>query len=300
MQRTGGRAPSGARGATLAALAVVVATACGSGEEAGRLGVEGASCLRTADCEEPLQCIANVCVGTGGGRDAAGSDAPGAADTLPLVFDDGHGERDGAPGDTRPSGTDGPAPAPDALRDAYPQPFDVGPDWTPAGPDIVLDPPDTYSTCGDLGIASTWSGGFEGQILFWDVEAPPGFEGQVPESGTLEVYGDLDFEIRCLEQKLIVIGTLSGFGEAVGETGSHPFTADLSGEYDPRDDSIQATIDGSVRLYYVFQVFFEGTFPGALSGPDRFEGTWQGQATGNNLNLRGEASGGGDWWAEGP
>jgi hypothetical protein len=282
------------RGALFVGL--VSLAACG-GEADGRLGVEGASCLRTADCEAPLQCIANVCVGPGAPADVAPGDSSGRPDAPPLVFDDVHAQRD-ASADASPSMLDARDTAA-PPRDVW-QPFDVGPDWTPAGPDIHLHPPDTYGACGELGIASAWSGGFDGSILFWNVQAPPGFEGQVPESGTLQVYGDLSFEIRCLEQKLIVVGTLRGFGEAIGEMGSHPFTATLTGEYDPRDDSITATIDGSVRLYYVFEIYFEGRFPGALSGPGRFDGDWDGAATGNNLNLRGEARGGGDWWAESP
>lgn len=286
-------------------LLAAALTACGgtSSDGAGRLGVEGASCLRTADCEPPLQCIATVCTALGDG----GATARDAVADVPLVFGDGH-----ASGDARDVAAEGPGDAPagpdsgDASDAGAPssdtiyQPFDVGPDWTPAGPDIELNAPDTFTGCGELGIASAWSGGFDGEILFWDVEAPPGLEGQVPESGTLEVYGDLSFEIRCLEQKLIVSGTLSGFGEAVGEAGSHPFTAEITGEYDPRTDAVTTTIDGSVRLFYIFEIYFEGDLNGALSGPERFDGDWAGMATGNNLNLRGEAAGGGEWWATGP
>ena len=287
--------------AVAAASLVPVFGRCGgeSAETGDHLGVAGASCLRTPDCQTPLQCFANVCV-TPGNADAS----PGPSDVWsfvdaapPLVLTDtvdattsDHADetsRDVPP--RRETITD-------PLADAY-VPFDVGPDWAPAAPDAQLEAPDTYDACGGLGISSQWSGGFDGQILFWGVEAPPGFEGRVPDSGTLEVYGDLDFEIRCLEQKLIVIGTLSGFGEAVGETGTHPFEVDLRGEYNPLDDTITARLDGFVRLYFVFQVFFEGQLDGALRGGERFDGGWSGAATGNNLNLAGEARGGGEWWA---
>ena len=52
----------------------------------GALGVAGASCLRTPDCQPPLQCIANVCTGLSGNPDA--SDAPDVSDTTDTALAD--------------------------------------------------------------------------------------------------------------------------------------------------------------------------------------------------------------------
>ena len=274
-------------------LALCASTCGGEGAETPlNLGVEGASCLRTPDCAPPLQCIGNVCTSLGVdiGVDVAlgrRADAPGE---ISFPAPDVAPDRIAAP--------DTPAAPPDVPRrpDIY-QPFDVPPDWVPHGPDIPLVAPDTFTGCGGLGVESDWAGEFDGSILFWNVEAPPGLEGQVPESGTLIVSGSLGFEIACLEQKLVVMGTLSGYGRAEGEVGDHPFEATLRGEYNPLDETMTTVIDGSVRLFFLFEIYFEGQLSGRLVRDDRFDGDWSGRATGNNLDLEGEASGGGDWWA---
>ena len=294
------RETEGVRALTAAVLATTLLTASfacsASAEGDAHLGTEGASCLRTPDCAPPLQCVENVCGGPGsGGADASGGGGGSDVFAPPLQTDIRFG---GGP-DGAGEAPDGVSGAPDlaAAPDVLYQPFDVGPDWTPVGPDVHVVAPDTYTGCGELGVESDWSGRFDGTITFWDVQAPPGLEGQVPESGVLHTYGDLNFEIRCLEQKLIVVGVLSGFGEAEGELGSHPFEAQLSGEFNPIDRTMEATLDGDVRLFFIFQIFFEGILDGELVSSERFEGTWSGEATGNNLDLEGEAMGGGQWWA---
>lgn len=268
--------------ATLPAMALfLLVTTCGGETDDANLGVAGASCMRTPDCRSPLQCIANVCTDLSGGADVLGSDV-GQGYGSDLVF---------AGGDTG-----GPLPDIYRPRDVV-QPFDVGPDWRPHGPDAQVSAPDTFTGCQGLGVESAWTGEFTGNITFWNVEAPPGFEGQVPDSGVLLTYGDLNFEIRCLEQKLVVAGALDGYGEAEGEPGSHPFEADLVGEYNPLTETMTARIEGHVLLYFIIVVYFEGEFTGELVRADRFDGDWAGAATGNSMDLEGEAQGGGTWWA---
>ncbi len=292
----------------------VFAAACASDAAgpAANLGIEGASCQRTPDCAAPLQCIRLVCTrlrgadaGGGPGADdlALPPDAADATGPADLVF-----QKPDTPGPADAAADPGPradAALVDLPADSAPPdgpgvvdlvlPPELQADWTPVVPDVESPAPELYGPCSELAIADAWSGTFEGFIAFHDVEAPD-WMGYVPSEGLLVVDGTLAFDIDCLEQKLIVAGTLSGYGVAEGEPGRHPFAVQLRGEYNPLEQSITAElVEGEATLFYVVKVFFEGTLTGRLQPSGNFTGTWLGESTGNNFNMPGEAEGGGSW-----
>lgn len=159
----------------------------------------------------------------------------------------------------------------------------------------AVTPPDVFTECEGLDVFPAWSGTFEGMIMFNIEISIPG----VPQQGVLLVYGDLEFEIKCLEEKLIVLGTLEGVGEAEGEAGLFPYTATIGGMYNPITQTVDAQmVDGVVVMYGLLQVYFEGNFTGELVDEYNFSGTWDGEEAGNNLGIPGEASGQGTWSAE--
>ena len=118
------------------------------------------------------------------------------------------------------------------------------------------------------------------------------------------VSGDLSFEIKCLDQKLVVAGQMDGFGEAVGEAGQHPYTSKLAGYYNPDDGRIEANlVDGIVTMVWPdnplikIEVYYAGSLDGVLQSTGKFEGQWQGEETGNQLGAGVEAEGAGTWEA---
>lgn len=280
MPRKFTQAPSaGARWSAALMAAAILLVGCGSDDPAN-LGVAGASCLRTPDCSAPLQCVANVCT------DVGDATAVGAA-------------ADASGGGPEPSQADASeARAPD-YRDIREQPdidfpFDLPVDAEPSRPDVTSAATPVFDDCGGLGIAHTWRGLFEGVIVFdLDTSSFPG----LMERGTLLVDGDLGFEIRCIEKKLVVAGTLEGTGVAEGQAGRHPFAAHLSGDYDPETGRIETFLrEGEVRIFGLVEVYFEGSLNGDLVNGTRFEGDWDGRHTGNNVGIQGTADGDGTWF----
>lgn len=175
-------------------------------------------------------------------------------------------------------------------------PFDLGPDFEAVvhDPDVSVTTPDTFSGCPALGVSPYWEGRFEG-VVSYDLEEPiPGAR----QSGLFLVEGTLNFEIRCLDQKLIVGGALEGDAEAADQVGKHPFVAPILGEFDPSDRSIDAEIvDAIVTLFRVIDVVFEGTFTGRVNIDGDFIGNWDGVHISNSLHIDGEGQGHGTWVA---
>jgi hypothetical protein len=136
--------------------------------------------------------------------------------------------------------------------------------------------------CAGLGIATSWKGTFEGVIPYkWVVGG----------DGDQDVEGDLAFDIDCFAAKYIVDGQMTG-----AEDNGVPFSVHLSGFYDPAKQEIDAKmLEGEVNFIFA-QVFFEGTFKGAIVG-DHFEGTWDGASTGTSLGDLLTATGSGTWVA---
>jgi hypothetical protein len=262
------------------ALVTLSLAACGDPGTSGgmgELGVAGASCLRTPDCQPPLQCIANVCTALSGDTTGGMSDVPDVVDTS------------SEPQDTVNPFYDGPPP--DVVTD-----YDAS-DWefldAPPPSDTNNLPDGSFGGCADLGVSDTWSGTFLGAVDFSVTPNP-----LTPSEGTLPVSGELAFDIRCIESKLIVRGTMDGLATVEGQ-GDFPFTMKLDGVYDPETQRMQTEmVDAQVNLYDLIIVYFEGTLSGQIGTDGRFTGTWEGESTGTNQQfITGTASGEGVWGA---
>ncbi len=239
----------------------------------GELGVVGASCLRTPDCRAPLQCIANVCTDLSG---------DGTADTFVADTDTAQ--------DTTNPFYDGPPPDVVTEYDASDWEFLDAPETTDTNTNL---PDGSLGGCADLGVSDTWAGTFLGAVTFSVTPNP-----LTPSEGVLPVNGELAFDIRCIESKLIVRGTMDGVA-TVEDQGDFPFTMKLNGVYDPEAKLMQAEmVDAQVNLYDLIIVYFEGTLTGAIGTDGRFNGTWEGDSTGTNQQfITGTATGEGVWGA---
>ena len=243
------------------------------------LGIAGASCLRSADCESPLQCLDNVCRSVG----AADTFVTDTSDALVLA-------------DTTPPDT--------ALPDGYDVP-EVPDTYDASGWEILEDTRDTtpedthvdaelFEGCEALGISEHWSGPFEGLIEFHVSDNP-----LTPSDGFLPVEGTLSFDIECIENKFVVKGSMDGTATIEGQAGSFPFLLKIQGYYSPLNRQMQAEmVEGSVNIYGLVEVYFEGTFLGELMEDGEFDGTWEGESTGTNQSfITGTADGAGIWGA---
>lgn len=245
----------------------------------GALGVEGASCLRSPDCQSPLQCLKNVCAsGSAGGvvdafGDAAGDSAVDASDLLHVT--------------DIPAEVELPGDLPFVDKDPGPNPLDTG-------------LAEVFSDCENLGISNRWDGGFTGAIVF-DINT----NGLIPpylEQGAITVLGDLGFDIVCIDSKLLVQGQMSGSGSVPGGAapGEFPFEVTISGFYSPSTQTLTADmVEGVVTIYGVVEAYFSGTIEGRLTS-GQFVGTWEGVTTGTNLPtvITGDAQGAGNWTAD--
>ncbi|MFO0751025.1 MAG: hypothetical protein U1F43_35925 [Myxococcota bacterium] len=279
------------RTALFLVLATAVSAACsdaGTTGGVGNLGIAGASCVRTPDCRSPLQCIGEVCTAVGGDTsDASGADGGDAA-----------AEHDGSDAASAHDGSDAAADTQVASDSAETPDMSV---FETIAPDSV-EPVDTapgdatspFQDCGELGVASSWSGPFAGAIDF-DVTPNP----LTPSTGTLDVEGTLSFDIECIESKFVVRGTMDGNATTDAAVGEFPFTLAMLGTYDPQTKTMTAKLkDGSVSIYGLVIVYFEGDFSGAIGADDGFDGVWSGHSTGTNQQLiTGTAEGDGTWSA---
>ena len=245
----------------------------------GNLGVAGASCLRSADCQSPLQCIDNLCTAL-----AADADTTSSPEVDVVTNDTGLLDSE-----TRIDGT-----VPDIVHDYDASEWefleDTAPDTTP---DSHLDT-ELFEGCGVLGISEHWSGPFEGLIEFHVSDNP-----LTPSDGFLPVEGTLSFDIECIETKFVVKGTMDGLATIEGQGGAFPFVLKIQGYYSPLNKQMQAKmIEGSVNIYGLIEVYFEGDFLGELAADGDFDGTWEGESTGTNQTfITGTAEGAGTWGA---
>ncbi len=167
-------------------------------------------------------------------------------------------------------------------------------DLIEADPDVPAVTPGGFDDCPTLGISAHWEGKWEGIVTYSLDNEDTG----VPDQGLFLVDGDLEFDIQCLDKKLLVSGALVGIAEAAGEVGQHPFAAKLFGDFNYIDRTIKADIiDGEVRLFKVISVFFAGNFDGAVKPDGTFQGTWDAVQTSNDLNVEGDAEAYGTWTA---
>lgn len=269
----------------------------GRGSGTDRLGLEGDSCLRTADCEAPLRCLANVCADANGLGDADARVGDAEASGADVGFIGAAADVEEADALAPSDDVTGGPPDPDAVAELLADllgpdalsPEDLGPppELPPSG-DVSA-----FSACDAVGIAPSWSGEFAGYISYQVPFDIPGANS----SDSLPVEGTLAFEVACIEKKLIVSGDMKG--TALGE---YPFTLHLSGSYNPQTAQLDAKIkDGAVALFDfgtgAISVYFEGTFTGALDS-DAFSGVWQGEAVGTDPpGIPGTATGLGTWTA---
>ncbi len=261
---------------------------CGTDAPAdgNRKGGEGTSCLTTNDCKSPFECVANVCVDPNA---SPTDDVLDAGDVTESDVDDPTDEGGGPPDVEIPDL--GPPPSEtaaaevigDFLGEAV-EPADEG--RAPELPDGQLNP---IGDCESLGISSEWEGVWTGEVSYTTTLTIPG----APSQGTLPVAGDMSYEIQCIDAKLVVLGEMDGM--ALNE---YPFTLELQGGYNPSTGALSAKmINGSVKLFGLIDVLFEGDLIGALSGAD-MSGTWEGESTGTNPpGIPGSATGNGDWFA---
>jgi len=255
--------------AILACLVLSPLVACDSpGDTQGaatNLGVEGASCTSSPECQPPLQCLQQVCTRLPGG-DASEADTTMTFDSVPEILED----YDASEWET--------------FQDT------VGPTDTGGASDATF-----FEDCGELGIASSWTGTFAGSIDY-DLSAPAEFG--IPPQGNLPVNGVLSFEIQCIESKFTVTGELDGTATVVGQ-GDFPFTLRLAGHYNPQARTMNAQmVDGVVRIYELIHVYFVGVFTGSIQPSGSFAGEWSGHSTGTNLDIiTGDAEGAGLWGA---
>lgn len=224
-----------------------------------------------------------------GGSSTGSTDVYNANDTMKDALDmvsDGH--QDAEPSDVAQD-------ALDATDELY-MPWDLPDDFEISvfAPDVQVDPPDTFSDCPNLGVSDTWAGTFDGYVTYsLDTD-----DSGTPSEGLFLVGGDLNFEIKCIESKWVMVGDLNGVAFAAGEVGEHPFGAKLLGDFDPFTRTVYAQLlEGEVRLFSVISVYFEGNFTGTVDEDGVFGGQWDAEHTGNDLGYEGVSEGWGTWTA---
>ena len=227
-----------------------------------------------------------------GGDATRGADVVGPASDVELGDAAALQDTPSDPPDYGPMPDLGPPPTADAVFETFADFFSedapdtamVTPD-TPGLPDGATDP---LKGCETLGIASEWSGAFNGNISYEMTLEIPGAD----QSGTLPVAGTLQFDIKCIEQKLVVSGQMVGTA-----LDTYPFSLGMKGTYNPETGELAALIvDGEVTIIIV-KVMFEGKMSGDLETPLLMEGVWSGNSTGTDPEGLGTATGLGQWWA---
>lgn len=186
------------------------------------------------------------------------------------------------------------------------------PDETALGPDIsdAVDSADTRDVadayhfpevtddCEPLGLPTAWAGTFDGEITS-NLPDMMGYTFNGP------VYGDMAFEIKCINSKLVVIGTLEGTTDNCALVTGCPFTATLGGFYNTQTEHLHGQIvDGTIDFAAVI-IHAEGEFDGDLQQGPELAGGWFGTKTSiDNLLLPQvslewvDAAGEGTWSAQ--
>jgi hypothetical protein len=156
-----------------------------------------------------------------------------------------------------------------------PEDSEPGKDWGKVTPKDTGEEFDAGAQCEQLGLAEEWEGTFDGKIT--------------TNLGNIDVDGSMSFEIGCFAGKLVVFGEMTGFGEG------QPFVVKLQGTYNPENQSIKSKlIEGTVQLFFLLPVAFEGDLNGAYDGA-QFVGDWSGENTDKTIL---DASGVGTWKAQ--
>ncbi len=121
--------------------------------------------------------------------------------------------------------------------------------------------PDPSAGCEGLDLAEQWAGKFSGKGDFSIV-------GVIPIE--FKTSGDMSFEIKCFNSKLIVSG------EMTGEASDNPFTLKMSGTFNPETGVITAKLlEGEVIVYGgLLSYQFDGEAEATLNEEGTFDGTW--------------------------
>jgi hypothetical protein len=260
------------RGA-LVVLAVLSGAACGGGAGPTDAGGE-AWCVR--------QCQNREC-GPDGCGGSCGNCAKGrtcSADWICVEATD-------LPADLAPDAAqDGPAndiQTPDQAADEAATPYDPGPlpeelpDWDAVEiPDVTVDIEEAHdvfvpetTACEPTDLPENWAGTFEGYIT-----------SNIPDFGGYTFNGSVDgnaeFTIKCVNERYVVAGKLDGGQTNCALASGCPFTATISGQYDPQTKKIEADLlDGQIDFTAVI-VIAEGKMHATLGPGPKFDGTWEG------------------------
>lgn len=162
-------------------------------------------------------------------------------------------------------------------------------------PEEVYQFPEVTDDCDPLGLPTKWAGTFDGEIT----SNIPDFAGYTFNG---PVYGEVSFEIKCVNQKYLVVGDLDGGSTNCALPTGCPFTATLGGFYNPQTQHLSGQLGGVTIDYSMVIVHGEGEFEGDLTGGEVLQGTWFGEKTDiENLAIPGldlswvEAGGAGTW-----
>ena len=231
------------------------------------------------------------------------------------------GTRPASPSTPAPSRTRRPSPTPGRRRTrargpTRPPPLDLPVFDFPPAPDIDLPdvihldglipadtppPQETYQfpevtdDCDPLGLPTKWAGTFAGEIT----SNIPDFAGYTFNG---PVTGEVAFEIKCVNQKYLVVGQLDGGSTNCALVTGCPFTAQMGGFYNPQTQHLNGQLDDVVIDYSLVIVHGAGEFQGDLIEGVTLQGTWSGVKTEiENLAIPGldlawvEAGGAGTW-----
>ena len=171
-------------------------------------------------------------------------------------------------------------------EDRY-EPLDV-----PMAPDLPP-PPDTGPGCEPLEVPEAWRGTFDGTIVS-NIPDMFGYTFNGP------VAGEVRFEILCIEEKLMVVGDLDGGATNCALASGCPFTATMSGLFDPETQEVRGELLGARIDYTLVVVEAVGEFVGSLVEGPTLDGMWIGEKTGITPAYLDwvTATGEGTWQAE--
>ncbi len=158
--------------------------------------------------------------------------------------------------------------------------------------------PEVTNDCDPLGLPTQWEGTFDGEVTS-NIPDMMGYTFNGP------VAGKIAFEIKCINQKYVVLGTLDGGATNCALPSGCPFVAKLSGMYNPQTQHMEGAVTDAAIDYAAVIVYAEGLFDGDLVGDTQLQGNWSGEKTDiKNLLLPGisldwvQASGAGSWTAD--
>lgn len=157
--------------------------------------------------------------------------------------------------------------------------------------------PEVTDDCDPLGLPTKWKGTFEGEIIS-NIPDMMGYTFNGP------CEGEISFEIKCVNQKYLVIGELDGGATNCALASGCPFIAKLGGLYNTQEQHLYGTLTDAAIDYSAVIVYAEGVYDGELVAGPALEGTWSGSKTDiENLLLPGvsldwvDAGGEGTWIA---